>query len=167
MGKTFEKKILKKKFWNKNFGKINYKTKIFMAKIYSKIDKCHTFFALLEPLDKTGWKTWSNEIVCGIWFKIGSVARLHWTQGMWRFKRSQEKRYIKACELSVTRLPQERYLLYQWYGILVPGWHPRCWIYRYQYIGFNSRYFSGIRINVIKSYVWCIIFGISTTTTVP
>ena len=31
--------------------------------------------------------------VCGIWFKIGSVARSHWTQVMWRFERSREKRY--------------------------------------------------------------------------
>ena len=31
-----------KKLWKKNFAKINYKTKIFMTKIYSDIDKCYT-----------------------------------------------------------------------------------------------------------------------------
>ena len=34
------------------------------------------------------------------------------TQGMWRFEWSQEEKYITAaCELSVTRLPHERYRL--------------------------------------------------------
>ena len=197
--KNLRKKILEQKFWNKileksfdkkNFRKINYKTKIFKTKIYSNIDKCHTIFALLALFDKTGRKTGSNDIVRGIWFKIGSVGRSHWTQGMWRFERSREKRYITACELSVTRLPHEWYLLHRWYGILVPALRPRksaehlveqesralytsaapvvrCRIYRCQYIGFNSRCFSGTGINVIKSYVWRIIFWISTTTTVP
>ena len=58
--KKIEKKL------EKNFGTINYKTKIFITKIYSNIDKGHTFFALLAPFDKTGQKTGSNEIVCGI-----------------------------------------------------------------------------------------------------
>ena len=48
----------KNKFWKevgnkflkkKNFGKINYKSKIFIIKIHSKIDRCHTIFALLAP----------------------------------------------------------------------------------------------------------------------
>ena len=68
--KIFEKKILGKKCWKKNFeksfGKINYKRKIFITKIYSNNDKCYTIFALLAPFDKTGRKTGSNEIVCGI-----------------------------------------------------------------------------------------------------
>ena len=110
-----------KKFWQKNVGKINYKTKIFITKIYSNIDKCHTIFALLAPFDKTGRKTGRNVNVCGIWFKIASGAHSHRTQGMWRFERNREKRYITACELSVTRLPHERYLLHRWYEILVPG----------------------------------------------
>ena len=100
-GKNFGKKILKKKFWKKvleksfdkiNVGTINYKRKIFINKIYSNIYKCHTIFALLAPFDRTGRKTGSNENVCGIWFKIGSVTRSHWTQVMWRFDRSREKR---------------------------------------------------------------------------
>ena len=100
--KNVGNKICKKKFWKKSFGKIfdkknfakiNYKTQIFITKIYSNIDKCHTIFALLAPFDRTGWKTGSNENVCGIWFKIGSVACSHWPQGMWRFERSRQKRY--------------------------------------------------------------------------
>ena len=93
--KIFRKNILKKKFWEKNLkknvGKINSKTKIFITKLYSNIDKCHNIFALLAPFDKTGRKTGSNENVCGIWFKIGSVARSHRMQGMRRFERSREK----------------------------------------------------------------------------
>ena len=69
--KHFEKKILDKsfdkKFWikvlTKNFGKINYKTKIFITKIYSNIDKCHTIFSLLAPFDKTGRKTGKTSVV--------------------------------------------------------------------------------------------------------
>ena len=38
----------------KNVGKINYKRKIFITKIYSNIDKGHTIFALLAPFDRTG-----------------------------------------------------------------------------------------------------------------
>ena len=58
MLKNFGKEILKKKFWKKN-----YKRKIFIIKIYSNIDKCHTIFALLAPFDRTGRKTRSNENV--------------------------------------------------------------------------------------------------------
>ena len=72
--KNLEKKILEKSLDKKNFGKINYKRQIFITEIYSNIHKC-------------------NEIVCGIWFKIGSDARSHWRQVMWRFERSREKRY--------------------------------------------------------------------------
>ena len=73
--KNFGKKIWKKKCWKKvleksfdkkNVGQINYKRKIFINKIYSKIDNCHTIFAPLAPFDRTGRKTWSNENVCGI-----------------------------------------------------------------------------------------------------
>ena len=60
------KKNVEKKFWEKNFGKINYKRKIFINKIYSNIDECHAIFALLGPFDRTGRKTGSNENVCGI-----------------------------------------------------------------------------------------------------
>ena len=95
--------MLEKSYDKKNVGKINSKTKIFITKLYSNIDKCQIIFALLASFDKTGRKTGSNENVYGIWFKIGSVARSHWTQGMRRFERSREKRYITACELSVTR----------------------------------------------------------------
>ena len=99
--KTFKKKILEKKFWKKDFGKMNYKTKIFITKIYKNINKYHTIFALLASFDKNrARERESNENVCGIctrhWFKIGSVARLHCTQGMWRFERSRDKRYITA-----------------------------------------------------------------------
>ena len=100
MLKNFGKEILKKKFWKKN-----YKRKIFIIKIYSNIDKCHTIFALLAPFDRTGRKTRSNENVWGIWFKIGSVARSHWTQVMWRFEQSREKRYnhgLRAVGNSLT-----------------------------------------------------------------
>ena len=79
-----------KKFWKKNVGKINYKKKIFINKIYSNIVKCHTIFALLASFDRRGRKTGSNENVCGIWFKIGNVARSHWTQ-VWRFERYGSK----------------------------------------------------------------------------
>ena len=40
--------MLEKKFWKNNFGKINYKTKIFITKIHSNIDKCHTIFSLQQ-----------------------------------------------------------------------------------------------------------------------
>ena len=101
--KMLKKKMFEKSFDKKNLRKINSKTKIFITKLQSNIDKCHTIFALLAPFDKTGRKTESNENVCGIWFKIGSVAHSLWTQGMRRFERSREKRYITACDLSVTR----------------------------------------------------------------
>ena len=64
--KTIWEKIFLKKFWEKNVGEINYKWKIFITKIYSNIDKCHTIFALLAPFHRTGRKTGSNENVCGI-----------------------------------------------------------------------------------------------------
>ena len=101
--KKFWKKNLRNSFDKKNFEKINSKTKIFITKLYNNIDECHTIFALLAPFDKTGRKTGSNENICGMRFKIGSVARSHWTQGMRRFERSREKKYITACELSVSR----------------------------------------------------------------
>ena len=41
----FDEKNVEKSFDKKNFGKINYKTKIFITKIYSNIDKCHTILA--------------------------------------------------------------------------------------------------------------------------
>ena len=105
MKKKFGKKILKK-----NFGNINYKTKKYSQSKFTAT-KCHTIFALPALFDKTGWKTGSNENVCAIWFKIGSVARSYWSQGLWRFERSREKICITACELLVTRLPHERFLL--------------------------------------------------------
>ena len=58
--------MLEKSFDKKNVGKINYKRKIFITKIYGNIDKCHTISALLAPFDRTGRKTRSNENVCGI-----------------------------------------------------------------------------------------------------
>ena len=58
--------MLEKSFENKNFGKMNYKRKIFINKIYSNINKCHNIFALLAPFDRTGRKTGSNENICGI-----------------------------------------------------------------------------------------------------
>ena len=64
--KNYEKKNFEKSFDKKNVGKINYKRKIFINKMYSNIDKCHTIFALLAPSDRTGRKTGSNENVCGI-----------------------------------------------------------------------------------------------------
>ena len=64
--KVLIKKILEKSFDKKNCGKINYKRKIFINKIYSNIDKCHPIFALLAPFNRTGRKTGSNENVCGI-----------------------------------------------------------------------------------------------------
>ena len=101
--------MLEKSFDKKNFGKINYKRKILINTIYSNIDKWHTIFALLAHFDRTGRKTGSNENVCGIWFKIGSVARSHWTQGsMWRFELSRDKRNNHG-------LPHEQYLLHRWY----------------------------------------------------
>ena len=58
--KNFEKKmskkffflILEKSFDKKNVGKINYRTKIFITKIYSNIVKCHIILALLAFFDK-------------------------------------------------------------------------------------------------------------------
>ena len=58
--------MFEKSFDKKNFGKINSKTKIFITKLYSNIDKCHTIFALLARFDKRERKTGSNENVCGI-----------------------------------------------------------------------------------------------------
>ena len=40
--------MLEKSFDKKNFGKINYNIKIFITKIYSKIDKC--YFCLASTL---------------------------------------------------------------------------------------------------------------------
>ena len=113
--KEVGKKFLEKKFGEKNVGKIYYKRKIFITKIYSNIDKCHTIFALLAPFDRTGRKTGSNENVCGIWFIIGSVARSHCRQVMCDLNEVGRKDIITACKLSVTRLPRERYLLHRWY----------------------------------------------------
>ena len=102
---------MEKSFHKKNFGKINYKRKIFINKIYSNIDKCYTIFALLAPFDRTGRKTGSNENVCGIWFKIGSVAGSRSTQVMWRFERNREKRYNHGVRaVGITRLLHERYV---------------------------------------------------------
>ena len=50
--KKFEKKILEKISDKKNVRKINYRTEIFITKIYSNIDKCHIIFALLASFDK-------------------------------------------------------------------------------------------------------------------
>ena len=36
----------------KNCEKKNFKTKIFITKIYNIINKCNTIFALLAPFDK-------------------------------------------------------------------------------------------------------------------
>ena len=58
-----KKKNFEKKLWQKNFGKINYKRKIFITKIYSNIDKCHTIFSLLAPFDKTRRKTGKTSVV--------------------------------------------------------------------------------------------------------
>ena len=87
-------KILKKKcwrqFWKKNFWK---------TMLEKSFDD--PICALLASFDKTE----SNENVCGIWFKIDSVARSHWTQEMWRFERSREKRYnhgLRAVGNSLT-----------------------------------------------------------------
>ena len=55
--------MYEKSFDKKNVGKINSKTKIFITRLYSNINKCHTIFALLAPFDKTGRKTGSNESV--------------------------------------------------------------------------------------------------------
>ena len=67
--KNFEKKIMEKSFDKKNVGKINYKRIIFITKIYSNIDKCHTIFALLAPFDRTGRKT----DVCEVSISILSI----------------------------------------------------------------------------------------------
>ena len=56
--KNFETKIL-----GTNFEKINYTTKIFITKIYSNIDKCHTIFSLLARCDKTGRQTGKTSVV--------------------------------------------------------------------------------------------------------
>ena len=122
---NFEKKVLKikilenslrkklkesnfgKMIWQKKFWKNKLQRKIFITKIYSNIDKCHTIFALLATFDRTGWKTGSNENVCGMWSKIGIVACSHWTQVMWRFERSRETRYnhgLRAVGNSLTTI---------------------------------------------------------------
>ena len=46
--------MFEKSFDKKNLGKINSKTKIFITKLYSNIDKRHTIFALLDPSTKQG-----------------------------------------------------------------------------------------------------------------
>ena len=101
--KLFEKKFWKqnvgKNFWKqniwkfgkKNFGKINYKTKIFITKIYSNIDKCHIIFVFRQEQGK------SNKNVCGIctrhWFKIGDVALALHERNVTIWTRSEEKIY--------------------------------------------------------------------------
>ena len=106
MKKKCWKKVLEKSFDKKNVAKINYKRKIFINKIYSNIDTCHTIFALLAPFDRTARKTGSSENVCeNVGFKTGSVARSQWTQVMLRFERSRNKRYnhgLRAVGNSLT-----------------------------------------------------------------
>ena len=50
------KRVLEKSFDEKIVGKINYRTKIFITKIYSNIDEYHIFFASLASFDKNGAK---------------------------------------------------------------------------------------------------------------
>ena len=61
------------KFFSKQIFKKNFKTKIFITKIYNNIIKCDIIFTLLAPFDETGRK---NEKVFDIRtrhsFKIGS-----------------------------------------------------------------------------------------------
>ena len=131
--KSFDKENFGKVLITQKFGKINYKRKIFITKMYSNIDKCHTIFALLATFDRTGRKTGSNENVCGIWFKMGSVVRSHWTQVMWRFKRSREERHnhglrtVRTRTRLRTRLPHERYLLHRWYEKFYSSGLPPLW----------------------------------------
>ena len=56
----FGKTNFEKKFWQKKFRKNKLHKKIFITKIYSNIDKCHTIFTLLAPFDKAGRKIGSN-----------------------------------------------------------------------------------------------------------
>ena len=44
--------MLEKSFDKKTGGKVNYRTKIFITKIYSNIDKGHIILALLASFDK-------------------------------------------------------------------------------------------------------------------
>ena len=41
-----------KKTWKKILKKKNFKTKIFITKIYNNINKCDAIFASLAPFDK-------------------------------------------------------------------------------------------------------------------
>ena len=120
--KNVETKTLGKKFEKKNVGKINYKTKIFITKIYSNIDKCHTIFSLLAPYVKTGRKAGKTSVIydskeavslaligrkeCGVWTKSG------------------EKIYhgLRAVGNSLTTWAIS---LHWWYEILVMGLPPR------------------------------------------
>ena len=54
--------MLEKSFDKKNVGKINHRTKIFITKIYSNIDKCHIIFALLASFYKNRAKDRVHEI---------------------------------------------------------------------------------------------------------
>ena len=99
---------MEKKFWKKNVGKENFKKKILITNVDNNINKCDTIFALLAPLDKNwekdGVMKKSAAYALGIDSKY-AMSGSHCAQIMWLFRQSREKRYITACELSVTRLP--------------------------------------------------------------
>ena len=51
MRKSSRNKLLESSFDKRHVGKISYKTKIFITKIYSNIDKFRIIFALLASFD--------------------------------------------------------------------------------------------------------------------
>ena len=114
--KKFWKKNLKQKFWKKNVGKKILKKRFdkkilkkwitkqkfsepkFIATFFHTIFIATHYFFLASPSTKQGERQGKRR-----WYMIQNrhaycgVARSHWTQGMWRFERSREKRYITAC----------------------------------------------------------------------
>ena len=111
-----------KKFWQKNVGKINYKTKIFITKIYSNIDKCHTIFSLLAPSTKQGerqgtrlWYMIQNRQCRALSLDARNVAI--WTKS--------GKTIYHGFSVVGNSLTTWAISLHWWYEILVPGLPPR------------------------------------------
>ena len=86
--------ILGKSFDKKKIGKINYKRKIFITKFIATLISATLFSSCQHPSTEQGEK-----------------------QGVMKTSIAYDSKQavITACELSVTRLPHERYLLHRWY----------------------------------------------------
>ena len=118
------KKIVEKSFDKKNIGKINYKTKIFITKIYSNIDKWHTIFALPAPFDK---KQGERRVVMktSVAYDSNCRALALDARNVAIWMKSEEKIYHGGLRAVGNSLTTWTVSLNRWYEILVPGSLPR------------------------------------------